>query len=300
MTSTPGTSRITYLDHEASAGLSEEMAVLGEEWTAEKRGAYLDRYPTLADFLGEIEHAPEWLAVAEFARDELAPNARVLDVGVGHGRSSLLLTRDGFRVTAVEPVPEMCLGLEEACERYGTALEEIVCAPAEALDQLPAESFDAVVFNASFHHLDEVDQAMRSVHRLLVPGGKVALANEPVLPFFASKARWLKKMEENPEAMGHYGGNEHTYHHGEYVEFLRRAGFTVSARLNVRYRDYVMMMRQIANREINGVPVYSPNRLLARAVVLALVSKAASIPAAVSVMQRGSLVASTFVGTKAS
>jgi SAM-dependent methyltransferase len=92
----------------------------------------------------------------------------VLDVGAGTGKLTRALVTTGAHVIAVEPLAEMRAELEravpEAESRPGTA------------ESVPLDdgSVDAATAAQAFHWFD-YDRALRELHRVLRPGGRVAL-----------------------------------------------------------------------------------------------------------------------------
>lgn len=91
----------------------------------------------------------------------------VLDLAAGTGKLTEVLMGLGFRVTAVEPDPEMLAELRrrlpETPARAGSA-EEI---------PLPDASVDAVLVGQAFHWFDP-DLALPEIARVLRPGGALA------------------------------------------------------------------------------------------------------------------------------
>lgn len=164
---------------------------------------------------------------------ENLPPGPLLDVGVGWGITSGYLASHGFTVTAVEPSLDACRLMASFFQRLGLAIK-VVRGTGESLDQV-AGSFEAVVFWSSLHHCDDPERAVRNAFERLRPGGKIVLY-EPVLRFYRTKAWFYRMMEEHPEKVGHYGGNEHIYRYQEYLTFLKRAGFVRPvARLSLKY-----------------------------------------------------------------
>jgi SAM-dependent methyltransferase len=88
----------------------------------------------------------------------------IVDLGAGTGKLTRLLVPSGARVIAVEPVPEMraLIGVGEAID--GTA-EEI---------PLPDGSAALVTVAQAFHWFDH-GRALPEIHRVLRPGGALAL-----------------------------------------------------------------------------------------------------------------------------
>jgi len=98
----------------------------------------------------------------------LGPGRTVLDLAAGTGKLTRLLVPSGADVVAVEPLPEMRAELERRVP--GVA---ILAGTAEQIP-LPDASVDAVTVGQAFHWFDE-EGALRESHRVLKPGGGVAL-----------------------------------------------------------------------------------------------------------------------------
>jgi SAM-dependent methyltransferase len=110
--------------------------------------------------------------------DELRGSTRVLDVGCGEGQVG--------RLAGGLPGVELVVGVDptaaqvvEAARRGGGVL--VGRAGAAALP-FSRESFDAVVACLVFEHIDDVDDAISEVARVLRPGGRfLFLLNHPLL-----------------------------------------------------------------------------------------------------------------------
>jgi len=106
--------------------------------------------------------------------------ARVLEIGCGTGSVTAMLVARGGRVTAVDQNPEM---LDRARDRLADAPEGAVTwleRTASEIDQLPEESFDAVVASLCLSEMSarERSYVLRQVAHLLRPGGVFAVADE--------------------------------------------------------------------------------------------------------------------------
>jgi SAM-dependent methyltransferase len=107
-------------------------------------------------------------------RGDLAAG-RVLDVGCGTGRLAAELARRGAKVWGVDASPEM---LATAREQVGTRVGLKV----GRAEELPFRDgwFDRVAFVLSIHLVARA-RALEEAHRVLVPGGRVAIATfEPI------------------------------------------------------------------------------------------------------------------------
>jgi SAM-dependent methyltransferase len=100
------------------------------------------------------------------ARLRLGPGRAVVDLAAGTGKLTRPLLATGAEVIAVEPVAEMRAALPSGAR----AVDGI----AEAMP-LTTASADAVAVAQAFHWFDG-DAALAEIHRVLRPGGALALA----------------------------------------------------------------------------------------------------------------------------
>ncbi|HEY2543797.1 MAG TPA: class I SAM-dependent methyltransferase [Gaiellaceae bacterium] len=110
---------------------------------------------------------PDYPAAAiEFLVERLGlvQGRTVLDLAAGTGKLTRLLVSTGANVVAVEPIAEMR-------EKIGGA--RVLDGTAEAIP-LPDASVDAVTVAQAFHWF-RADEALAEIHRVLRPGGGLAL-----------------------------------------------------------------------------------------------------------------------------
>ncbi|MCB9896543.1 MAG: methyltransferase domain-containing protein [Planctomycetes bacterium] len=110
---------------------------------------------------------------------------RVVDLGTGTGRLAAGLAWRGAHVVGVDVSPGMLAAAERECSVVTTPDAErgtlrFVLAPAEATT-LPSHAFDALTAAQCWHWFTR-DAAAREARRLLVPGGRIALAHFDWLP----------------------------------------------------------------------------------------------------------------------
>jgi SAM-dependent methyltransferase len=134
---------------------------------------------------GELRDVPE-SAVESFAGvanlwelGRLAPGERVLDLGSGAGTDSLiaaLMVGERGRVTGIDMTPEMLAKARAAAAELGASNVEFVQAEAESLP-FAGERFDVVISNGVVDLIPDKDAVFAELHRVLVPGGRLQIAD---------------------------------------------------------------------------------------------------------------------------
>ena len=129
--------------------------------------------------------AIEWLV----DRLGLRPGRTVVDLAAGTGKLTRLLVPSGADVIAVEPIAEMRAKIENARVLAGTA------------EAIPLEdaSVDAVTVAQAFHWF-RAEEALAEIHRVLRPGGGLALVwnvRDERDPVQAAASAIMQPLEEN-------------------------------------------------------------------------------------------------------
>jgi len=106
----------------------------------------------------------------------LAPTDRLVDVGAGTGLLGLALVDDVGEVVLLDPSAGM---IEVATAKLANGALPTVHAIRHDLlvDAAPAERFDVAVSLLVLHHLADTTAALGAIRELLVPGGRIALAD---------------------------------------------------------------------------------------------------------------------------
>lgn len=126
--------------------------------------------------LGRSERVKE-----RIVREQVLPRNRVLEIGTGTGTLALLAARKGASVLAFDISAGMLTVAREKIRAAGLGERiELLEMGVAQMDGLPSETFDLVVSTLVFSEFspDETRYALRQAHRLLRPGGRIALADE--------------------------------------------------------------------------------------------------------------------------
>ena len=135
---------------------------------------------TAAQHRSEREELDRGLWTAVWRSALPAPPADVLDLGTGGGHAAILLAGMGYRVTATD----LSRGMLDQARARAAGMPS---PPRFALDDAvrpsqPLRSFDAVTSRYLAWTLRDPEAALRRWHRLLRPGGTLALVDAPWFP----------------------------------------------------------------------------------------------------------------------
>ncbi len=115
---------------------------------------------------------------------DLPGGSRVLEVGCGPGWVTEVLALMGFEIDALDPSQEMIDVAQvrlDACRSHHHLKHcrpvRFHCQSLEACD-LPDETFDAVLFHESLHHIVDELAGLKQVFRMLCPGGIIGVSGE--------------------------------------------------------------------------------------------------------------------------
>ena len=147
-------------------------------------------YERLSDAVAGFYLAP---LCDDIAR-EIAPDARILDVGTGPGHLPVLLaTRNPrWHVTAVDLAPACIRAARARAERAGVAERvSFVCGNAAAVN----DRFDLVVSTCSLHHWRYPRRELARMAVLLKPAGQIWVLDDAAEATAAARHAWVLRVE---------------------------------------------------------------------------------------------------------
>ena len=141
------------------------------------------------------EASPPLPAVADFAEDlKREGGKRVLDLGCGAGRHSILLSKTGFQVVALD-LSETALKILE--DRLKTVSIDNITLVKHEMRELPFMDnyFDGVVCTNVLHHgkLVEIKRAIREVHRVMRKASMVFVVALSAADFRKGNGKMLER-----------------------------------------------------------------------------------------------------------
>jgi SAM-dependent methyltransferase len=142
--------------------------------------------------------------------------ADVLDVGCGLGASASLLTRKGYRVTAIAPSPEL-IGYARRVYADSHVDFQIAGFLDDPAPGFAAQTYDVILFQESFQYLHPLTDAVSRARSLLRDSGKMIIGDEVCLD------RAIQ-----PQTSVH--------HRQDLTAALAEQGFRIQNRLDIRNR----------------------------------------------------------------
>ncbi len=197
---------------------------------------------------GRLERRPvEFAITSHYLKRYIVPGQRVLDIGGGPGRYSLLLAEMGCDVTLVDLSPaNIAFALDKASER-NLSLKAFVGDACE-VDQLVSGPFDHVLNMGPLYHLlteEARTQAITACHNLLADGGLVFasiitshagilyyLQNDLSFILQPGEEKYLQQLEQNLSYSGPAFTDAHFMRVGDLCPFIEKCGFETLHRIS--------------------------------------------------------------------
>jgi SAM-dependent methyltransferase/uncharacterized protein YbaR (Trm112 family) len=171
---------------------------------------------------------PYWIGQAQAMRRlletvPLRAGERLLDIGANTCWASNIFARRGLEVVAVDITATELQGLRTADYFLDseTFFERVLSVMFDLA--LADERFDCVFCCEVLHHNDRqgLQRTLRELHRVLRPGGRLLVINEPLrFP--------LRLKRGHGEEVAEFEGYEHVYFMHQYLRAVRAAGFAVT------------------------------------------------------------------------
>lgn len=172
---------------------------------------------------------------------QLSGDERLLDLGAGRCWTTRDLALRGCKCVAIDIVTMKYIGLESSdvyFEQHPGMYWDRARADMEAIPFID-ESFDVIFCCAALHHSSNVETVVDEMGRVLAPGGRIVLVNEPDYGLLDRKQVEERLYEEEASE----GVNENLYNHRFFVRLLKRAGFSVESlapKRVITYRAWMM------------------------------------------------------------
>ena len=105
----------------------------------------------------------------------LPSDAKILDIGTGHGVMSIILALNGFKVITGEPEGDHFADWKSRVEKVN--VEDLISFQPFKAENLPFDDskFDAVFLYNSFHHIGEKEEAIKECMRVTVSTGIICI-----------------------------------------------------------------------------------------------------------------------------
>ena len=150
-----------------STKLSDQEFELGFPWTSKNLSQAWPEMAKVVQVMRELE-------LREFG------GKKIVEFGSGWGNLAIPLAKAGLDVSIVDIDQGFLRRVQRKAAADGVQITAIEGDYVEAADAI-TERYDAVIFQASFHHCLEFDALLRSLRdRVLAPGGFVLFASEPI------------------------------------------------------------------------------------------------------------------------
>ena len=148
---------------------------------------------------------------------------RVLEMGCGFGCLAETLGRCGCKMTCLDVNTTFCeYTRKRLSDQHIDA--NVINASFYDIDRIQ-ETFDIIIFDASFHHCDDPLKLLTMVNRRLKPGGRCVFMNEPINSAYDRPWGLVRYDGESIMQIRMRGWLEYGYRTDFFEQLLERAGF---------------------------------------------------------------------------
>lgn len=141
---------------------------------------------------GFVERKAVWTGLIE---RNVGPGDAVLDAGCGAGTFSVLAATRAASVTAIDGSPAMIAIGEREAKRLGVTNATFEVAMLRTLDDRPEARFDIVLSSSVLEYVDDLEDEIARLARMLRPGGKLIVsmpnADSPYRKIERTAFRWI-------------------------------------------------------------------------------------------------------------
>ena len=143
-----------------------------------------DRYKNCSD----VEERLNWFT--SVLAETVSERSKILDFGCGSGAIARFLSAKGYLVTGVDISPGM---IQQAKHKApNDIIWQIYSGNGEI--NLPSNSFDATICSSVLEYIDTPQKTLIELHRLLKPGGTIALTVPDMRNSLRKKETWMRAL----------------------------------------------------------------------------------------------------------
>src|SRR5579864_9455780 len=165
------------------SGLPPELVERIRQEAVENNGLYRQRSTECLD-LSKVHYCQTEMINWAIQRLGNLSGARILDIGIGDGITSVLMALAGAQATGIEVSTVALSRASTLAKRYGVKLD-LLEMPGEEL-RFQNEAFDGILCISAYHHMDQ-ERAASEFARVLRPGGRLAM----IEPLASNPPAWL-------------------------------------------------------------------------------------------------------------